>query len=89
MEGSKNFTTSHIRLHSAEVDDDVVDVVGHEGYQEGHCDQVNGNHLPCGLQGLCIDIEALGLGLWILLLSSGDRGNSVEHVGVHGLTLNL
>ena len=74
------------RLDGGEVDQDVVNAVGHETHQERHCDQVDGNHLPGCLQNLCIDIKTLRLGLGLLLINTWD---SVKHVGIQRLPLYL
>ena len=74
------------RLDGGEVDQDVVNAGRHEGHQESHRDQVDGNHLPGCLQNLCIDIKTLRLGLWLLLTNAW---NSVKHVGIQRLPLHL
>ena len=77
LQDSKDLTGLDRGFHGGEVDKDVVDITGHEGHQESHCDQVDGNHLPGCLRNLCIDIKTLRLGLRLLL---NNAWNSVEHV---------
>ena len=58
----------------------------YEEHQQGHRDQVDGNYLPGCLQNLRVDIEALRQRLGLLFILPR---NSVKHVGIHKLTLNI
>ena len=86
LQDSKDLTGLNRGFHGGEVNKDVVDVTGHEGHQESHCDQVDGNHLPCCLQNIRIDIETPWQRLWLLLI---PLRNSVKHVGIHRVALHL